>query len=140
MSFFNGKSISDFFFYTYCITYDFFYNLGFSNLDLKRRDLKKIEIDIYRNHFNKEIKDFLFKFVFDNSFSKLEFFINLFNKIRFSKVNYKNKIFRSYFRVLSCSFGFYFNFFNLNNKNKINNLIKNSFLSGFNFIWLSLRL
>lgn len=140
MPFFNGRAISDFFFYTYCITYDFFYNLGFSNLDLKRRDLKKIEIDIYRNHYNKQIKDFLFKIVFDTNFSKLEFFINFFNKIRFSKVNYKNKIFRSYFRVLSNSYGFYFNFLTLNNKNKINNLIKNSIFSGFNLIWNSLRL
>lgn len=140
MQLFNSKGIYDFFFFTYCLFYDFFTFLGFSDLELKRRDIKKEEIQIYNNLYRSKLKQKLVDLVFNENFFKIDYISFLFNQSKFSKYSYKNKMFRSYFRVLSSSNGFYFNFKDFNNKNNFLFFLKNSLFSGFKFLWNSIRL
>lgn len=134
MQLFNSKGIYDFFFFTYCLFYDFFTFLGFSDLELKRRDIKKEEIQIYNNLYRSKLKQKLVDLVFNENFFKIDYISFLFNQSKFSKYSYKNKMFRSYFRVLSSSNGFYFNFKDFNNKNNFLFFLKNSLFSGFKFL------
>jgi hypothetical protein len=134
MQLFNNKGVYDFFFFFYCLIYDFFTFLGFSNLDIKRKNLKNEEITIYNNLYYSNLKDNLLNLIFNNNFFKLDFFVLLINKSKYSKYFYKNKIFRSYFRTLNTSNGFYFNFLNFNKKNNFLFFLKNSLFAGFKFL------
>jgi hypothetical protein len=134
MQLFNKKGIYNFYFFIYCLIYDFFTFLGFSNLELNRRELKKNETQVYNNLYYFKFKEQLLNFVFSENFLKIDYFSFFFNKPKFYKYFQKNKIFRSYFRILSCSNGFYFNFKNFNNKNNFLFFLKNSLFSGFKFL------
>lgn len=138
MFFFNNKTFKDFVFYIYCLVYDFF-NLQYSKLDLKRRNLKQEEAIIYGNFYKFTLKEDLHEFIINNKLLSLDSLSFLFKSFKYSKLGYKNNLFRSYFRVLNNSYGFYFNFLKLNTKNNFFFYLKNIFFSGFSFLWSGLR-
>jgi len=48
-------------------------------------------------------------------------------------------LYRAYFRVLNTKQGFYFNFQSLLKKKNFFFMLKNTFLNGLKYVWLSLR-
>lgn len=129
-----------FFFLVYCYVYDFF-NFCFSKLDLERKIIRDEEVEIYNNYQIFELKDFLNDMVFGETVNKIDlFWLSLNYKLYYSNAKTRQNIFRSYFRVLSNTKGFYLNFNSLFDKNKYLLFLRNIFFSGFRLLWLSLRL
>ena len=73
MSFFLKKhfdgvsSISNFFWFVYCLLYDFG-NLCFSNLDKKRKNIKNKENTIYQIYGVFKLKQYFYKNIQNNEF------------------------------------------------------------------------
>ena len=124
--------------FVYCLFYDF-WNLGLSNLDKKRKDLKDVNENIYYNYNSYKFRTNVF--LFHQSLPYLTtdiIWLKLFS-LNFSLKSYKTTLFRTYFRALSTKQGFYYNFKDLNNQNNLYKMIKNSFLAGIKYMWLGLR-
>lgn len=124
--------------FVYCLFYDF-WNFDFSDLDKKRKSLKDLNENIYYNYNSYKFRTNVFKFHKSLPYLNVDIiWLKLFS-LNFSLKNYKTNLFRSYFRALNTKQGFYYNFKNLNNKNNLYLMIKNSFLSGIKYFWLGIR-
>lgn len=135
------KFVNKIILYVYSLFYDF-WNLKPSKLDLDRKNIKNKEKKMYIaygeyasknniwiNHIMKKEHTFI---VVDLIWARQMSY-------KYKIKNYKQGLFRSYFRVLSTKKGFYFNFNNLKDFNNLNIMLTHTFLSGFKYIWLGLR-
>jgi hypothetical protein len=134
----NLESISKIFWFIFCLFYDF-WNLCFSNLDLKRKEISNKENILYRNYSNYKLKQFYRKQLFEKDFIFIDLIWTRLMSYKYLNNDYKIDLFRAYFRVLNTNQGFYFNFENLKNKKNFINFLSLIFLSGYKYVWLALR-
>lgn len=107
---------------------------------------KPLNVDVYYSNLNtysffvkSKIREDLINHTNSNKFIFLDLLFSYF----FSKkyvYNNNSLVFRSYFRVLQTKQGFYFNFSKLLNSNTFLDQLKISLNSGWNYVWLGLRL
>jgi hypothetical protein len=134
----NLGSISKIFWFLFCFVYDF-WNLCFSNLDLKRKQIKDKENLIYYNYSVFKLKEFYNTQIFEKNFILIDLIWTKLMSYKFTNKNYKTDLFRAYFRVLNTNQGFYLNFEHLKNKKNFLNFLSLIFFSGFKYIWLGIR-
>lgn len=124
--------------FVYCLFYDF-WNFSFSLLDLKRNEIKQKNYNNCYN-FNKfKFKSDFFKFFLDKNYLNLDIIWLKVFSYNYKLKSYKNHPYRSIFRVLNTNQGFYFNFLEIFERKKLFFFLKNSFLSGYKYIWLGVR-
>lgn len=126
-------TVRNFFFLLYCVFFDFF-NFTFSKLDLKRKNLKDQEVEIYKNYRKIKFNNFINELFFKKSIKDIDFISTILVYIKSKKLFNKQNIFRSYFRILATKSGFYFNFNSFSKKNSFFYFFKNSIFSGFKFL------
>jgi len=131
-------TVRNFFFLLYCVFFDFF-NFTFSKLDLKRKNLKDQEVEIYKNYRKIKFNNFINELFFKKSIKDIDFISTILVYIKSKKLFNKQNIFRSYFRILATKSGFYFNFNSFSKKNSFFYFFKNSIFSGFKFLWFNLK-
>jgi hypothetical protein len=132
------KSSFKIFWFVYCLFYDF-WDLKLSKLDLNRKKIKNEENPLYYNYSIYKLKQYYFNNFFKKTFLEIDI---LWAKIMSKKYiinDYNTPLFRSYFRVLQSKQGFFFNFSYLANHKNFTKHLKNTFLVGFNYIWLGIR-
>lgn len=126
--FIDKQTFETFYFYVYCLVYDFFL-FGVSKLDRTRKNQHDKEKEILYDYKNYYFKENFFNMLHNINLLTIDKIVAMLIAKQYENTVYKNQMFRSYFRVLSDKKGFYLNFITLNSKNNLYYFIINLFYS-----------